>query len=208
MRCWSVSTLKYSLVIRLYRKNLCCITFLFIFYIFSYNTFIQIGGIYSPRFHSCFSPIYYYRIYLLFCAYFNRCAVVNCTVSFQTFSFLTIGWFPDGKKLIKINLDASSRPPKIFILYIFWRVTVCWQLLCICRSFCIFERCLDSNPESCRSKQARHQLSNPSPGMVPVFIGCGSQIKCRLLHVTGCRYGISLIRKPALLDSVLWYATP
>jgi hypothetical protein len=23
----------------------------------------------------------------------------------------------------------------------------------VCRPFCIFERCLDSNPESCRSKQ-------------------------------------------------------
>ncbi len=27
----------------------------------------------------------------------------------------------------------------------------------------IFERCLDSNPESCRSKQARYQLSHSSP---------------------------------------------
>jgi hypothetical protein len=30
-------------------------------------------------------------------------------------------------------------------------------------SFCIFEKCLDSNPESCYSKQARYQLSHPSP---------------------------------------------
>jgi hypothetical protein len=30
---------------------------------------------------------------------------------------------------------------------------VCWPLLCLCRRFCIFGRCLDSNPESCRSKQ-------------------------------------------------------
>ncbi len=29
--------------------------------------------------------------------------------------------------------------------------------------FCIFERCLDSNPEGCRSKQARYQLIQPSP---------------------------------------------
>jgi hypothetical protein len=29
--------------------------------------------------------------------------------------------------------------------------------------FYIFERCLDSNPESCHSKQARYQLSHPSP---------------------------------------------
>ncbi len=31
--------------------------------------------------------------------------------------------------------------------------------LCFCRPFCIFERCLYSNPESCSSKQARNQLS-------------------------------------------------
>jgi hypothetical protein len=37
-----------------------------------------------------------------------------------------------------------------------WRAGVCWSLLCLCRPFCIFERCLDSNPESCRSKQARY----------------------------------------------------
>jgi hypothetical protein len=35
-------------------------------------------------------------------------------------------------------------------------------LLCLCRPFCNFWRCLDSNPKSCRSKQ-RYQLSNPSP---------------------------------------------
>ncbi len=38
-----------------------------------------------------------------------------------------------------------------------------WPLLCLCRPFCMFERCRDSNPESCRSKQARYQLSHPSP---------------------------------------------
>jgi hypothetical protein len=40
---------------------------------------------------------------------------------------------------------------------------LCWPLLCLCRPFCICERCLHSNPESCRSKQARYQLSLPSP---------------------------------------------
>jgi hypothetical protein len=43
-----------------------------------------------------------------------------------------------------------------FLLYIFWRARVCWP-------FCTFERCLDSNPESCRCKLARYQLSHPSP---------------------------------------------
>ncbi len=39
---------------------------------------------------------------------------------------------------------------------------MCWPLLCLCRAFCIFERCLDSNPETCRSKQRRYQLRHPS----------------------------------------------
>ncbi len=45
----------------------------------------------------------------------------------------------------------------------FWWARVCWPLLCLCRPFCIFERCLDSDPESCRSKQARCQHSHPLP---------------------------------------------
>ncbi len=45
----------------------------------------------------------------------------------------------------------------------FWRARVCWPLLCLCRPFWIFERCPDSNPESCRSKQARYQPSHLSP---------------------------------------------
>ncbi len=37
--------------------------------------------------------------------------------------------------------------------YIFWRDRVCWPLLYLYRPFCIFERCLDSNPESCHVAQ-------------------------------------------------------
>ena len=36
-------------------------------------------------------------------------------------------------------------------------------LLCWCIPFRIFERCLELNPENCRNKQARNQLSHPSP---------------------------------------------
>ena len=43
------------------------------------------------------------------------------------------------------------------------RARVYWPLICSCRLFYIVERCLDSNPESCHSKQARYQLSPPSP---------------------------------------------
>jgi hypothetical protein len=39
---------------------------------------------------------------------------------------------------------------------------VCWLLLCLCRLFCIFEMS-GFEPESCHSKQARYQLSHPSP---------------------------------------------
>ncbi len=46
-----------------------------------------------------------------------------------------------------------------FFLYFFGGLrTVCWPLHCLCRPFCIFQRCLDSNPECCRSKKARYQL--------------------------------------------------
>ncbi len=39
---------------------------------------------------------------------------------------------------------------------------MCRPLLCLCRPFMIFEGCLDSNPEYCRSKLARYRLSHPS----------------------------------------------
>jgi hypothetical protein len=49
-------------------------------------------------------------------------------------------------------------------LYIFCRASVCWPFLCLCRPVCIFEICLDTNPESCRSKQrCATNLATPSP---------------------------------------------
>ncbi len=53
--------------------------------------------------------------------------------------------------------------PLAITIFFFWRSRVCWPLLCLCRSLCIFERCLVSKPESCRSKQVRCQLSHLSP---------------------------------------------
>jgi hypothetical protein len=43
----------------------------------------------------------------------------------------------------------------LWCIHLFFLYIVCSPLLCLCRPFCISERCLDSNPESCRSKQAR-----------------------------------------------------
>jgi hypothetical protein len=53
----------------------------------------------------------------------------------------------------------------------FLRATASWPLLCLCRSFHVVflrDSILDWNPESCRCKQARYQLSqcnysHPSP---------------------------------------------
>jgi hypothetical protein len=42
-----------------------------------------------------------------------------------------------------------------FIIFFFWRASVCLPLLRLCRPYMIFEGCLDSNPEYCRSKLAR-----------------------------------------------------
>ncbi len=49
-----------------------------------------------------------------------------------------------------------------FFFFFFWRARVCRPLLRFCRPFMIFEGCLDSNPEYCRSKLARYRLSHPS----------------------------------------------
>ncbi len=49
----------------------------------------------------------------------------------------------------------TSRNVNILILFIFWRARVFWPMSPI---FFIFERFLDSNPESCPSKQARYHL--------------------------------------------------
>ncbi len=68
-----------------------------------------------------------------------------------------------NKNLMSPSLHQSFFP------YMFWRARVCsplpTPLLMSPCPFCIFERCLDSNPESCRSKQARYQLSHPSPSL-------------------------------------------
>jgi hypothetical protein len=55
----------------------------------------------------------------------------------------------------------------IFFVYLYSWARVCWPLLCLCRPFCIFKTCLDSNPESCRSKQARFpSLVSRTPAII------------------------------------------
>ncbi len=70
-------------------------------------------------------------------------------------------WEVDPEPPTKMNAyTLSIYQNTIFLL--FWRARVCWLLLCFCRPFCILARCLDSKPESCRSKKARYKLSHPS----------------------------------------------
>ncbi len=103
------------------------------------------------------------------------------TVEIKVFRTIFAWWWKDPDPLLWLT---DPEGPKTYgsgtLVYSWW--LLCYLLFfvnnftaailnfyffifCIflCRSFSIFERCLDSNPESCRSKQARYQLSHPSP---------------------------------------------
>jgi hypothetical protein len=59
-----------------------------------------------------------------------------------------------------LQKDKKSINKLIFFIFmagLSWLVTFLLMSLIL-----YFQRCQDSNPESCRSKQARHQLSHPS----------------------------------------------
>jgi hypothetical protein len=74
-----------------------------------------------------------------------------------------------GSAVRRPGVDSSRQNNRIveqfmprYIFCIFFGGLECWPLLCFCRPFCIFGKCLNSNPESCRSKQVPYQLSHPS----------------------------------------------
>ncbi len=81
--------------------------------------------------------------------------------------------------------DSTWREKILFKIFLwnFGRARVCWPLLCLCRPFCICERCLDSNPESCRRKQARYQLATYLPNLA------GEHIKTGRKQCSESRYG-------------------
>ncbi len=58
--------------------------------------------------------------------------------------------------LKKLRLAHAGQWTVFF--FISWRAGVCWPLHCLCCPTCIFERCLDLNPGSCRTNQAHYQL--------------------------------------------------
>ncbi len=76
-----------------------------------------------------------------------------------------------------------------FFFFFFFRARVCLPLLRLCRPFMIFEGCLDSNPECCRSKLARYRLSHLSLYRLshpPSF--CQPQLNVEFIHIRnfGC----------------------
>ncbi len=81
--------------------------------------------------------------------------------------------FPSADFLILFSCtqyenDLQSNPSPIFVSFciFFGRTRVCWPQLCLCRPFCIFERCLDSNPESYKEVGAlltQPPISLPQP---------------------------------------------
>jgi hypothetical protein len=79
-------------------------------------------------------------------------------------------------------VPKRSHREKYFFL---GRAKVCWPLLCLCRTFCIFERCLDSNPESCCSMQGRYELSHPSPSLNTHFPGLATHLP-KYSHQSPC----------------------
>ncbi len=75
-----------------------------------------------------------------------------------------VGFHHFFRMIRKVNFELSSRLENSFCKY-FLRSTVDWvgnPFVYVAWFVSIFERCLDSNPESFRRKQARYQLSHPS----------------------------------------------
>ncbi len=59
-----------------------------------------------------------------------------------------------------------------FFSFFFWRARVCWPLLCLCRTFCIFDRYLGFEPrelpqqaDALPTYPSVFQFSHPSPNL-------------------------------------------
>ncbi len=81
-------------------------------------------------------------------------SLVSMRIGIQLFTSIRVRI--QGAKPMRIRILV-----RLFFLENFLRARVCRPLLCLCRPFMIFEGCLDSNPEYCRSKLARNRLSHP-----------------------------------------------
>ncbi len=60
----------------------------------------------------------------------------------------------------------------LLFMCIIWRARLFWPLFCFCRPFMILDKCLDSNPQCCRSMLARYQQSQPTWSSILAHINC------------------------------------
>ncbi len=98
----------------------------------------------------------FFLCFAIYCEFLNLRTICNFNLPFITILTLKINysiWFLNSLKKCKNIIGLGPLP----FLYIFWRAKGCWPILCLCRPCCIFERCLDSNPES-HCRRATHPL--------------------------------------------------
>jgi hypothetical protein len=101
-------------------------------------------------------------LFLRSCIFVLPCRIVQYVyfyfpflISFYILTFFPPAFFPSADYTLFYSLVSHMRMIcslihlQFFSFCIFFgRTRVCWPQLCLYRPFCIFERCLDSNPES------------------------------------------------------------
>jgi hypothetical protein len=77
------------------------------------------------------------------------------------------GWTPCLQPLDKVIFKNFLKAVNFFCIFFsfFGGLECVGHSFAYVAHFVFFEICLDSNPESCHSKQARYQLSHPSPSV-------------------------------------------
>ncbi len=140
-------------------------------------------GVHTPPFtiyhvqsvRSCWEGRYNPHIYVAVC---RSKEIIRFSLRYSLVCIHRIAYsYKENQKL------GFSSAVYICNFFIFRRAGVCWPLLCLCHTFCvahfsIFESCLDWNPESCRRKQARYQLSHPSLYLATHLSGCLYILQC------------------------------
>ncbi len=126
------------------------VRWMFLFLMYVYSTATQICQVCLFKY---IEKIRHWRIYRKIRQFWSRKSLRRGREILNVFSPLIV-------RIVRfLNCDRSFNAVFSFMYHeILLRVWL--KKLCLCRPFCIFERCLDSNVESFLSKQARYQLSS------------------------------------------------